>query len=267
MYGNKLGPGWGKLCSGAAKTEGEWMKENLIRRIELGVALAAGYLGVITVVQTTIYAKILIKIEASFLGELLKEYIQYFDLVIIAAVLFTIFNLWRKGDGLSIARLFSLNMFLFFSAVLDYSTFNWVGLIFNFTPEPKVSATWVFTVGLILQITYLLLRYTVRFRSTRDELFNRGATEEDIDQVSRGQMGYLTLLILISMLVTTGIFFSVPLIDRTINQSVQGLPVPHLVIGFIVVMGITSALIIYLRGVVSQQTPKQELGEDSLSQV
>lgn len=243
------------------------MKENIIRSIELGIALAAGYMGAITALQTTLYAKILGKIEASFLGEFLKPYIPYFDIAVIIAVLFIVSNLWRRGDNENYAKIFSLNMLLFFSAVLDFSSFNWIGLIFNLTPQPKVSSTWVFAVGLLLQVTYLLLRYTVRFRYTREELQNRGATEEDIEQVSRGQMGYLTMLVLATMGLTAGIYFAVPFIGQALSQPLRGIPVPHVFIGFIVVMGISAALISYLRGAVSLQTPQQEEIEESLDPI
>jgi hypothetical protein len=239
------------------------MKENLIRSIELGVYLTAGYMGAITMVQTTLYAKIVSKIKASFLGELLKLYLPYLDLAFIALVLITIFYLWRKGDDASISRIFNLNMLLFFSAVLDYSAFNWIGLIFNLTPEPEVSANWVFGVGLLLQMTYLLLRYTVRFRYTRDELIGRGATMDDIDQVSRGQMGYLTILIFLTSALTAGIYLTVPFIDKAINQPFRSFPVPHLIIGFIVVLGISATLIFYLRGAIIQKTPDaNEVGDE-----
>ncbi|MBD3204750.1 hypothetical protein GF319_00225 [Candidatus Bathyarchaeota archaeon] len=240
------------------------MKENFIRSIELGVALTAGYMGAITMVQTTLYAKIITKIKASFIGELLKSYLNYIDLAVIALVLILIFYLWRKADDTSFARIFNLNMLLFFSAVLDYSRFNWIGLIFNLKPEPEVSANWVFGVGLLLQMTYLFLRYTLRFRYTRDELLGRGATADDINQVSRGQMGYLAIILFLTSLFTAGIFFSVPFIDRAISQPFRSVPVPHLVIGFIVVMGISASLIFYLRGSIIQKSSDNKVEEDKV---
>ncbi len=241
------------------------MKENLIRSIELGVILSAGYMGAITTIQTTLYAKILGKIKGSFLGELLKNYIPYFDLAFISLVLITVFYLWRKGDGASFARIFNINMLLFFSAVLDFSSFNWIGLIFNLTPSFEVSAYWVFGVGLLLQMAYLFLRYTMRFRYTRDELLGRGASPDDIDQVSRGQMGYLTMLVLITTGLTVGIFLAVPYIDQAIRQPLQELKNQHLFIGFIVVMGISATLIFYLRGAVAQEEIKEKPpGEESV---
>jgi hypothetical protein len=241
------------------------MKENLIRSIELGVILSAGYMGAITTIQTTLYAKILGKIKGSFLGELLKNYIPYFDLAFISLVLITVFYLWRKGDNTSFARIFNINMLLFFSAVLDFSSFNWIGLIFNLTPSFEVSAYWVFGVGLLLQMAYLFLRYTMRFRYTRDELLGRGASPDDIDQVSRGQMGYLTMLVLITTGLTVGIFLAVPYIDQAIRQPLQELKNQHLFIGFIVVMGISATLIFYLRGAVAQEEIKEKPpGEESV---
>jgi hypothetical protein len=229
------------------------MKENLIRSIELGVVLSAGYMGAITTIQTTLYEKILDKIKASFIGELLKNYVTYFDLAFISLVIITVFYLWRKGDSASFARIFNINMLLFFSAVLDFSSFNWIGLIFNLTPSFEVSAYWVFGVGLLLQMAYLFLRYTVRFRYTRDELLGRGASPDDIDQVSRGQMGYLTMLVLVTTGLTVGIFLTIPYIDNAIRPALRGLKNQHLLIGFIVVMSISATLIFYLRGAISEK--------------
>ncbi|MCK4701952.1 hypothetical protein KAT55_01205, partial [Candidatus Bathyarchaeota archaeon] len=171
------------------------MRENVIRSVELGVALAACYMAAVTMVQTTLYERIINMITDSFIGPLLEPYMPYFNLAVMVLALALCFMLWRKGDIESFGRLFSLNMLMFFPAVLDFSTFNWVGLILDLMPSPRVTDLWVFSVGLLLQVTYLMLRYTYRFREDRVELLNRGALEEDINQVSRGQMGYLTLIV------------------------------------------------------------------------
>jgi len=160
------------------------MRENVIRSVELGVVLAACYMAAVTMVQTTLYDKIINMIKDSFMGPLLEPYMPYFNLAVMVLALALCFMLWRKGDIGSFSKLFSLNMLMFFFAVLDFSTFNWVGLILDLMPSPKVDDRWVFSVGLLLQVTYLLLRYTYRFREDRVELLNRGALEEDINQVS-----------------------------------------------------------------------------------
>ncbi|MCK5670608.1 hypothetical protein KAI10_04445, partial [Candidatus Bathyarchaeota archaeon] len=166
------------------------MKESLLRTLEALVALTATYMAAVTMVQTTLYNKLLDKVS-NYFGPPLDPYLPYINIGIIIAVLFLAFTFWRKGDEIWFGRLFSMNMLMFFPAVLDFSTFNWIGLIFNLTPIPGLSGLWVFGVGLLLQVTYLSLRYTVRFRYTRDELEGRGASMDDIDAVTRGQVGYL----------------------------------------------------------------------------
>lgn len=222
------------------------MKENFLRTIEAFVALGASYMAAVTMVQTTLYAKILEKIT-NYFGPELEPYLPYVNIGLIFVVLFTAFTFWRKGDEIWFGRLFSLNMLMFFPAVLDFSSFNWIGLIFDLTPVETVSNIWVFGVGLFLQITYLMLRYTVRFRYMRSELEGRGANQEDIDAVTGGQFGYLMLLLLITMGSTGLIFVSIPLFTNLTADALNNVPVPHMAVGLTVVILLASTLIYYLR--------------------
>jgi hypothetical protein len=224
------------------------MREGFVRTMEAFVAIVASYMAAVTMVQTTLYNKILTKISGSVLGPAIEPYMPYFNITIIILVLFVSFSFWRKGDEVWFGRLFSLNMLMFFPSVLDFSTFNWIGLIFDLRPTPGVTHIWVFGVGLLLQITYLMLRYTVRFRYTREELKGRGANEQDINDVTRGQVSYLVLLTTLTAGLTAGIYIAAPYLTRLVINPVEGLPVPHMLVGFLVVVFIAAALVIYLRG-------------------
>jgi len=223
------------------------MKENSIRWIELGVAVVACYMAAVTMVQTTLYDKLVNMVKDSFVGELVGDYIAYMDVVVIVLAVLGVVVMWRRGGETYFGRIFMMNMLLFFPSVLDFSTFNWVGLILDLTPTPKVTALWVFAVGLILQVTYLTLRHTVRFREMREELLSRGAAAEDIDQVTGGQMGYLIMLAAGTAAVTAAIYLVVPFISEAAKSPLGGIPVPHVIIGVVVVLWIASALILYLR--------------------
>jgi hypothetical protein len=222
------------------------MKESLLRSIEALIALVATYMVAVTMVQTTLYNKIIDKVS-NYFGPPLDPYLPYINIGIIIGVLFLAFTFWRKGDEIWFGRLFNMNMLMFFPAVLDFSTFNWIGLIFDLTPIPGLSGLWVFGVGLLLQVTYLSLRYTVRFRYTRDELEGRGATEEDIDAVTRGQVGYLMLLVTLTIVATSIMYISLPYITQIAADPLSTLPVPHMVIGLLVVVLIAATLVYYLR--------------------
>jgi hypothetical protein len=223
------------------------MREGFVRTMEAFVAIAASYMAAVTMVQTTLYNKILSKISGSVIGPAIEPYMPYFNITIIILVLFVSFSFWRKGDEVWFGRLFSLNMLMFFPSVLDFSTFNWIGLIFDLKPTPGVTHIWVFGVGLLLQITYLMLRYTVRFRYTREELKGRGANEQDINDVTRGQVSYLVLLTTLTAGLTAGIYIAAPYLTKLAINPIAGLPVPHMLVGFLVVVFIAAALVIYLR--------------------
>ena len=222
------------------------MKESLLRSIEAFIALVATYMAAVTMVQTTLYNKLLDKVS-NYFGPPLDPYLPYINIGIIIGVLFLAFTFWRKGDEIWFGRLFNMNMLMFFPAVLDFSTFNWIGLIFDMTPIPGLSGLWVFGVGLLLQATYLSLRYTVRFRYTRDELEGRGATMEDIDTVTRGQVGYLMLLVTLTIVATSIMYISLPYITQIAADPLSTLPVPHMVVGLLVVVLIAGTLVYYLR--------------------
>ena len=223
------------------------MREGLLRTIEALVALAASYMVAVTMVQTTLYNKILDKV-ANYFGPPINPYLPYINIGLILIVLFVAFTFWRRGDEIWFGRLFNLNMLMFFPAVLDFSTFNWIGLIFDLTPIEGVSDVWVFGVGLFLQITYLMLRYTVRFRYTRSELEGRGSNMEDIDAVTGGQFGYLMLLLLITIIATGVVYVSIPYFTEIAMSPLGNVPVPHMAVGFTMVVVIAAALVYYLRG-------------------
>jgi hypothetical protein len=222
------------------------MKVGMLRTIEALFALSATYMAAVTMVQTTLYGKIIDKVS-NYFGPPLDPYLSYIGVSIILGVLFLSFTFWRKGDEVWFGRLFNMNMLMFFPAVLDFSTFNWVGLIFDLTPVPGVSALWVFGVGLLLQVTYLSLRYTVRFRYTREELEGRGATEDDIDAVTRGQVGYVMLLVSLTIVATSIVYVSVPFITQFSAEWLSSLPAPHMLIGLLVVVIVAVTLVYYLR--------------------
>ncbi len=222
------------------------MKESLLRCIVALIALVATYMAAVTMVQTTLYNKLIDKVS-NYFGPSLDPYLPYINIGLIIGVLFLAFTFWRKGDEIWFGRLFNMNMLMFFPAVLDFSTFNWIGLIFDMTPIPGLSGLWVFGVGLLLQVTYLSLRYTVRFRYTRDELEGRGATMEDIDAVTRGQVGYLMLLVTLTIVATSIMYISLPYITQIAADPLSTLPVPHMVVGLLVVVLIAATLVYYLR--------------------
>jgi hypothetical protein len=173
--------------------------------------------------------------------------VGYVDIIILVLALVLSFSFWRRGDEAGFGRLFSLNMLMFFPAVLDFSTFNWVNLIFPYTPAPELTSLWVFSVGLLLQATYLTLRYTVRFRLAREEFFERGAQPEDVDQVSKGQIGYLVGLVLGTTIVSALMFYAAPQVTEVINARIPQIPYLHLVVGAVCTLLLAGATVLYLR--------------------
>jgi hypothetical protein len=224
--------------------------ETGIRTVELGVALASTYMVAVTLVQTSLYGKLKPWI-LGFLAPLLSSFgadPTFFDIMILGGVLSLSFLAWRRGDEAGFGRLFSLNMLMFFPAVIDFSMFNWVNLIFPYDPAPQVQPFWAFGVGLLLQATYLTLRYTVRFRLIRKELIDRDAEAADVDEVSRGQMTYLVQLVLGTALISAGVYFGVPYVNNLLRVEAAGLPYPHVIIGVACTFLIAAAIILYLRG-------------------
>ena len=168
-----------------------------IRGAELFIALISTFLVGYTMLNTSIYYNIR-PYAQQILGPILLLFglpAALIDFTLLLIVLSISFLLWREGTDVSFGRIFMLNMLLYFPAVIDQSTFNWVKIILPYTEIKDLSALWVLGIGISLQITYLFLRYTVRFRLGRDELINRGAEIKDVDKVSWGQMYYLSALV------------------------------------------------------------------------
>jgi hypothetical protein len=233
--------------------------ESVIRGSEFVVALASTYMAVVTMVQTSLYwrarpyiAVVLGPIASSLGGSPTGEGGSTLDLIIIGMALALSFTFWRKGDESGFGRLFSLNMLMFFPSVLDFSQFNWINLILPYESITAVTVHWVFGVGLLLQATYLTLRYTVRFREMRKELEERGAEEDDIDEVSRGQMVYLGQLVAGTVAISVGVYFGYPSVSRFLDVEATGLPYPQLIIGVVFTLLIAAGTILYLRGGGSQ---------------
>ena len=221
-----------------------------IRSAELGVAMASTYMVAVSMVQTSVYAK-LKPYLVRFIGPIMASYgadPAFIDIVLLGLAMALSFTFWRRGDEAGFGRLFSLNMLMFFPAVVDFSMFNWVNLILPYEPAPGVSAIWVFGVGLLLQATYLFLRYTVRFRGLRDELLGRGAESDDVDEVSKGQMFYLASLVLGTSALSAVVYYLVPFMGELFTIQAYGLPYPHIVIGTACSLLIAAATILYLRG-------------------
>jgi len=227
--------------------------ETLIRTTELGLALASTYMTALTLLQASLYAKIrpvllsLLRYGEPVLGWLRLD-LTYFDLSVLALAMMLSLLFWRRGDEAGLGRLFSLNMLMFFPSVIDFSMFNWVNLIQPYDPAPRVSSLWMFGVGLLLQATYITLRYTVRFRGLRQELLGRGAEVEDVDNVSKNQMAYLSLLVTGTAAILFSMYYATPLVKRLLRLEVEGLPYPHITIGVVCSILIAAATIIYLRG-------------------
>lgn len=226
--------------------------ETLIRTTELGLALGSTYLTALTLLQASLYAKIrpvLLRYGESVLEWLLLD-LAYFDLSVLALALMLSLLFWRRGDEAGFGRLFSLNMIMFFPSVIDFSMFNWANLILPYDPAPRVSSLWMFGVGLLLQATYITLRSTVRFRGLRQELLGRGAEVEDVDNVSKGQMTYLALLMAGTAVTVASIYYItcyiMPL--KLLRFEAEKLPYPYIVIGIVCSILIAAATIIYLRG-------------------
>ena len=224
--------------------------ETYIRFTELGVALGSTYMVTVTMLQTSLYAKFK-PWAVMALGPLLTSWgadPHYVDIFILFFAMALSFLFWRGGREADYGKLFTLNMLMFFPSVLDFSMFNWVNLIMPYEAEPQVSAIWVFGVGLLLQTTYLTLRYTAIFKEVREELEDRGAEEADLEKISKGQMGYLVALVIATGVISTMVYQSFPFIRNLLSGELTGYPYPHLIIGVIGTFLIAGATILYLRG-------------------
>jgi hypothetical protein len=88
----------------------------------------------------------------------------------------------------------------------------------------------------------------VRFREMRAELEERGAEEDDVDEVSRGQMVYLGQLVAGTVAISAGVYFGYPYLRQFLNVEAAGLPYPQLIIGVVFTLLIAAGTILYLRG-------------------
>ena len=64
------------------------MREGFVRTLEALVATAATYMAAVTMVQTTLYNKLLGKISNSFIGPIIDPYMPYVNITVILLVLF-----------------------------------------------------------------------------------------------------------------------------------------------------------------------------------
>jgi hypothetical protein len=232
-----------------------------VRLLELGFALASSYMTSVTLLQTSLYAKIrplFIRFGGPII-EVLRIDVAYFDLIFPIMALMLSILFWRRGDVVGFGRLFMLNMLLFFPAVIDFSNFNWVSLILSYEMEPGVLPIWVFGVGLLLQLTYVVLSYTVKFRGLREEMKIRGAEIDDVNQISRGQMFYLGQLATGTLAVTIAIYYSIPFLKKMINFDAAVIPYPHIFIGVTCTIMIAIATLMFIK---KQDTPILEVEEE-----
>ena len=223
--------------------------EQYIRFGELWIALMSTFLVAITLIRTAIYASIKPYITL-ILGPIILTMglsDEFVDIILLVLIMMLSFLFWRGGEDIHFGRLFTLNMLLFFPAVIDYSTFNWVNIILPYNPTPTdADRLWVFGVGIMLQIAYLFLRYTVRFRYGRTELLNRGAEIDDVDKVSWGQMYYLAALVAGTSVICFILFQIYPYLDSLLDVA-KGLPIPHITIGIAISLVVAGATVLYLR--------------------
>jgi len=222
--------------------------EQYIRGAELFIALISTFLVGYTMLNTSIYFNIRPYAQQIF-GPILMLFglpAALIDYVLLTIVLSLSFLLWRVGTDVSFGRIFTLNMLLYFPSVIDFSTFNWIKLILPYTETSDLTRLWVFGVGISLQVTYLFLRYTVRFRYGRDEFINRGAEIEDVDKVSWGQMYYLSALVGGTAMICF-VLFSLQELSRTFLDITSMIPSPHVIIGIFISLLIAGATVAYLR--------------------
>ena len=234
--------------------------ETYVRFTELGFALASTYMVAVTMLQTSVYAK-LKPYAVRILGPILSSLgvdPEFTDILVLGVVMTLSFLLWRGGGETDFGKLFSLNMLMYFPAVLDFSMFNWVNLILPYEPNPQVEAVWVFGVGLLLQITYLTLRYTSIIKEVEDELEGRGAEASDIDKVSKGQFGYLVALVFSTAAISVVLYYAFPFVQRLMGGDITSFPYPHVIIGVLGTFLIAGATILYLRGGGASQGPSLE---------
>lgn len=228
--------------------------EMLVRISELGLILASTYLTAVTFIKTSLYVETLKPLLFFILGsakpilEQIRNYLPYFEMIVLILAVLTALMFWRRGDEISFGRLFSLNMIMYFPAVIDFSLFNWINLVMPYEAGQNISALWVLGVGILLQSTYIVIRYTVRFRELRQELIGRGAEISDVDDVTKNQMAYLSLITFITAVILFIIYYFTPLVKGLLRFEFAWLPYPHVVIGIACTLLISVATFIYLKG-------------------
>jgi hypothetical protein len=220
--------------------------ERAIRGVELLLAAVSTYLSALLLVKSGLYQEMKGYLSA-ILSTLGLPLDAYMDMLTISAAVILSLHLWRRGSESSYAHLFSLNLLMFFPAVLDYSLFNWVELILPYNPNPGTPLL-TFSIGLLLQATYLTIRSTLLVRHIRDELLGRGAEPEDVDVISKGQMAYLTLTLTASALILAAIYLALPYLEALLLMEVLRVPYTHIIIGVSATLLIALATLFFLRG-------------------
>jgi len=81
----------------------------------------------------------------------------------------------------------------------------------------------------------------------RGELEERGAEPVDVDEVSRGQMFYLSTLVVGTGAISAVVYYMVPVVMGLVNIRSYRIPFPHVVIGVVCTILIAAATILYLR--------------------
>ncbi len=220
--------------------------ERVIRGVELLFAVVSSYLSALLLVKSGLYIEFK-NLILPLLGLLDLPLEAYLDLMLLAAAVLLSLLIWRRGSESAYAKLFSLNLLMFFPAILDYSHFNWIMLILPYTPRAEMPLL-TFIAGLLLQLSYLTIRSTLLIRYTRDELLGRGAEPQDVDAISKGQMTYLTLILTVSALTLAAIYLSLPHLEALLRAETLGIPYTHIVIGFSATLLIAIATLLFLKG-------------------
>lgn len=219
--------------------------EKAIRGVELFFTAISTYLSALLLVKSGLYQGIRGHL-LTLLSPLALPIDTYLDMLIISIAVVLSLHLWRRGSESSYGRLFSLNLLMFFPAILDYSLFNWVELILPYDPNLGMSLL-TFIVGIFIQLTYLTIRSTLLIRYTRDELLGRGAEPEDVDSISKGQVAYLFLILMTSTLILFTIYLALPHLEALLRAEVLRVPYTPILIGFSATLLIAIATLLFLK--------------------
>jgi len=219
--------------------------ERFIRGLELLLAVVSTYLSSLLLVKSGLYQEMRGYLS-TLLAPLGLPLDAYMDMAILSTSLLLSLLLWKRGSEMAYARLFSLNLLMFFPPVLDYSLFNWVELILPYSPAPGTPLL-VFVAGLLLQSTYLTIRSTLLVRHIRGELLGRGAEPRDVDAISRGQMAYLALTLTASILILAAVYLALPRLEGLLRAEVLMVPYTHIIIGVSATILIAVATLLFLK--------------------